>query len=422
MAEAVDTSRRCHAGERRCTRPAGDPLGVFEPVQAPWIRPGVVVHDPAETIDGLLAEFALGLRGRGFNVVGYVQRNNRGCTGKGQGCAPCIDYFDLSTSATLSVERGAAIRYLRQAMREDADLLVISRFAACIEATDSVAASIGTDAAQGMPLLTSIAGQCIHKWHSYVRREGAMVSPDLKSLWTWWGPERLYQDLTLGVADDEIRQIACGPRWIMVEGPFGAGLAPLPRHPRELLPRLPRYASQGLRSLAALSRSWDPLEMALGIAAINAHYNRFDQDGQAGNGVKAFRQVAGRVVVIGAFPGLDGILPHRSVIEADPRPGEFPPAAMDTLLPGCGAAIVNSSALVNRSLPRILRLAHNRPAALIGPATPMTPRLFDYGLDVLGGLVVGDPAGLASAIRAGAMPREFARFGRFIHLSHTGGA
>ncbi len=422
MAEAVDTGRRCHAGEGRCARPAPGSLGVFEPVQAPWIRPGVVVHDPAETIDGLLAEFALGLRGRGFNVVGYVQRNNRGCTGKGQGCAPRIDYFDLSTSATLSVERGAAIRYLRQAMREDADLLVISRFAACVEATDSVSASIGTDAAQGMPLLTSIAGQCIHKWHRYVRQEGAMIPPDLKALWTWWGPERLYQDLTLGVAEDDIRQIACGPRWIMVEGPFGAGLAPLPRHPRELLPRLPRYAGQSLRSLALLSRSWDPLEMALGIAAVNAHYNRFDLEGQAGNGVKAFRQVAGRVVVIGAFPGLDGILPNRSVIEADPRPGEFPPAAMDTLLPGCGAAIVNSSALVNRSLPRILRLAHNRRVALIGPATPMAPRLFDYGLDVLGGLVVGDPAGLATAIRAGALPREFARFGRFVHLPRPGGA
>ena len=54
----------------------------------------------------------------------------------------------------------------------------------------------------------------------------------------------------------------------MVEGPHGVGLAYLPRHPRELLPRLPHFAGQSLRSLAALSRSWDPLEMALGIAAI----------------------------------------------------------------------------------------------------------------------------------------------------------
>jgi len=416
MAERPLKLDRCEAS---ATPAARDSLGVFEPVQAPWIRPGVVVHDPAEPVDGLLAQFALGLRARGFNVAGYVQRNNRGCGGQSQGCAPRIEYFDLANSDTLSVERGAATQYLRKAMREDADLLVISRFSACIEATDSVKATVGADESQGMPLLTSIAGQCIHKWHSYARHDGAMISPDLTSLWRWWGPERLYRDLTLGVAEHEVRRIVCGARWIMVEGPHGAGLVHLPRHPRELLPLLPRYTGQGLRRLADLSRSWDPLEMALGIAAINAHYNRFDLDGQPGNGVKAFRKVAGRVVVIGAFPGVEGILPQCAVIEADPRPGEFPVVAMDTLLPGCGAAVVNSSALLNRSLPRILRLSRSGRVALIGPATPMTPRLHDYGLDVLGGLVVTDSDGLAAAIRAGAKPREFGRFGRYLHLSRT---
>ncbi|HVI50558.1 MAG TPA: DUF364 domain-containing protein [Candidatus Sulfotelmatobacter sp.] len=396
-------------------------IDVFEPVQAPWIRPGVVVHAPDESIDGLLAEFALTLRGRGFNVVGWVQRNNRGCTGQSQGCAPHIDYFDLANSQTLSVERQSAVKYIRKAMRENADLLVISRFSACMEATRNVRASIGSDPSQGMPLLSSIAGQCIHKWHGFVQGNGAMVSPDLKSLWRWWGPDQLYRDLTLGVAEDEVRQIACGPRWLMVEGPHGAGLAYLPRHQRELLPRLPRFAKLSLRGLAELSRSWDPLEMALGIAAINAHYNRFDLAAFSGNGTKTFRDISARVVVIGAFPGVDGILPNCSVIEAEPRPGEYPIVAMDSLLPGSGGAVINSSALINRSLPRILRLTQGGRAALIGPATPMTPRLHDYGLEVLGGLVVDDVGGLAAAIRAGALPREFTRFGRFVHLRQEAG-
>lgn len=401
----------------RCRDDGGSVGGLFDAAQAPWIRPGVVVHDPAERIDGLLAEFALGLRERGFNVVGYVQSNNRGSCGTGKGCAERISYFDLASRAILSVERGAATQYLRQALREEADLLVVSRFAACTEATESVSAAVGTDASLGMPLLTSIAGHCIHKWHSYARHDGAMIAPDLKALWAWWGPDRLYRDLVLGVAEHEVRRISCGGRWIMVEGPHGAGLAYLPRHPRDLLPRLAGLAKLSLRALADLSRSWDPLEMALGVAAINAHYNRFDLEGDASNGVRRFRKVAGRVVVIGAFPGIDDILPNCSVIETDPRPGEYPTVAMDSLLPGCAAAIVNASALINRSLPRILRLAQHRRVALIGPATPMTLRLFDYGLDVLGGLVVRDADGLSAAIRAGASPREFGRFGRYIHLS-----
>jgi len=397
--------------------PLVDAPRVMEPVQAPWIRPGVVLHDPAESIDGLLASFALELRRRGFAVCGYVQRNNRGCHDKGQGCAPRIDYLDLASASTLSVERHSATQALRRALREDADLMVLSHVSAFLDAADNVKAVFGSDATQGMPLLTSIAGQCIHKWHRLARHEGAMIAPDLKALWAWWGPERLYHDLALGVAEDEVRRIACGPRWIMVEGPHGAGLAWLPRHPRALLPRLPRLQRQSLRSLAQLSRSWDGVEMALGIAAINAHYNRFDLAGRPGNGVRGLRALNGRVVVIGAFPGVEGMLPQCSVIEADPRPGEFPPAAMDTLLPGCAAAVVNSSSLINRSLPRILRLAHPAPVALIGPATPLSPRLYDYGLSLLGGLVVSDADGLATAIRAGALPREFSRFGRFVHLN-----
>ena len=413
-----------HPHPRRAAHPASRPCGaladddmisVLEPVQAPWLRPGVVVHEPMAPVDGLLAEFALRLRARGFNVTGYVQRNNAGGAEMGQGCAARIEFFDVATGRVVAVDRSEAEFYLRKAMREDADLLVISRFQAFQSASRNVCASVGAELAQGMPVLTSIAGRCIQKWQGAMRQHGTMISPDLTALWRWWGPERLYQDLALGVADDEVRTIAVGSRWIMVEGPHGSGMAYLPRSPKELFPRLGVLQRQGLRKLAELSRSWDPAEMALGVAAINAHYNRTDLTLRAGNGVKALPHHSGRVVVIGAFPGLSDILPHSAVIETDPRPGEFPIVAMDTLLPGCGSAVVNSSALVNRSLPRILRLADNAPVALIGPATPLTERLHDYGINVLGGLVVHDPQGLAAAIRAGALPREFGRFGKYVH-------
>ena len=387
------------------------------PAQVPWVRPGVVVHDPAEVVDDLLSDFALELKARGFTVAGYVQHNNRGCAGKGQGCAPQIAWRDLASGTNVRVDRNDAVAYLRRSMQQATDLLVISHFSACLGATDNLQARLGSDATRSLPLLTSIAGQCIHKWHGYARQEGAMLPPEPAALWAWWGPERLYRDLALGVAAHEVRHIVCGPRWIMVEGPAGVGLAGLPRHPRDLLPRLPRLARQSLRDLAALSASWDPLEMALAVAAINAHANRRDLEAPAGNGVRSFRNVAGQVVVVGAFPGVDGILPNCALVEADPRPGEFPIVALDTLLPGCGAAVVNASALINRSLPRLLRLARHRPVALVGPATPLTSRLHAYGLDVLGGLVVDDAEGLATAIRAGATAREFGRFGRFVHLS-----
>ncbi len=395
----------------------GPGIALLEPAQAPWIRPGAVVHEPGVAVDDLLARFALDIRGRGFQVAGYVQRNHAESDLGRDGSGP-VELLDLASGESVVVDRAdpgtmaAAARSFRAAMRDDADLVVISRFSAFEKAATEMTAAVADGISQGMPVLTSIGGPCVHKWRDFVGGGGAMLSPDLDSLWRWWGPDRLYRDLALGVAADEVRQIVCGPRWLMVEGPRGAGLAHLPVGPKELIGRLPLLRRMSLRQLAELSRSWDPLEMAVGIAAINAHTNRFDLDAAMGNGTPAFSAIGGRVVVIGAFPGLGEILPHAQVIEAQPRPGEYPSVAMDTLLPGCAAAVVTSSALINRTLPRVLRLAEGARVAVVGPATPLTPRLHAYGVDVMGGLVIDDPAGLAASIRAGALPREFIRFGR----------
>lgn len=382
----------------------------------PLIRPGVIVHRAGEAVDALLSEFSDTLHDRGFRVMGYMQRSGRVCSGRGDGCGRSIDYIDIEQNMVLPSELVDPQEALTRAVGENADLLILSRFSGCLE-TESVRPNKRQDLTEGLPLLTSISGQCIHKWFDYAHQDGTMLTPDMESLWNWWGPENLYRDLSLGVSESAVRRIVCGTRWIMVEGERGTGLAYLPRSPRTLSTQLQAYARKPLSVLAALVHSWDPVEMALGVAAINAHYNRYDLEGDCGNGVKRFRKVAGRIVVIGAFPGIGEILPNRVVVEADPRPGEYPTVAMDILLPGCEAAIVNASVLINRTLPRILRLTRSRPLALIGPATPLTPRLFDYGVSVLGGFVVTDPVGLAAAVRMGGGPRDFGEHGKYMHIA-----
>ncbi len=392
----------------------------------PWIRPGVVVHEPAQAIDGLLARFALTVRERGFSVAGYVQLNNLGAAELGRGCADKVELEDLASGQRLMVDphdddsSAAAVSRLSEPQADPVDLFVVSRFSAFEKAAGGMRDVLAHSVLRGTPVLTSIAGRCLHKWHGLVQRGGAMIPPDFESIWRWWGPDRLYRDLTLGVADQEVRRIVFGPRWVMVEAAFGSGLAYLPRSPRDILPRVPELERMGLRQLADLIHSWDPLEMALGVAAVNAHYNHRDIEGGSGNGTEAFRDEVGRVVVVGAFPGLTNVLPDAVVIETDPRPGELPTVATDTVVPGCTVIVLNSSALINRKLPHILQLAEGARAALIGPSTPLTPRLHDYGIEVLGGLVVRNPAGLAEAVRANAPPKAFAQFGRYVHIRAPG--
>ena len=380
---------------------------MYQPTKAPYIRPGVVIHEKAAPVDELMGKFALTLRDRGFAVVGCLQQDGH--------------LFDLGSLQPVGSAADApawAAKAFRGAMRDDADLVVVGSFSAAAAAAREMRVTIDGGISPGMPMLSAIPGADIQQGLDFAGQKGSMISPNMKALWQWWGPEWLYRDLVLGVANDEVRDIVCGPRWLMVQGPAGVGLAYLPRSSKEFLPRLPQYKRMSLRQLAQLAPSWDPLEMAVGMAAVNAHYNRSDLDGAMGNGAEAFGDESGRVVVIGAFPGLADALSNPQVIETEPRPGEFPTVAMDTLLPGCAAAVVASSTLVNRSLPRILRLAHGSRLALVGPVTPLTPRLYHYGVEVLGGLVIRDAAGLANAIRAGAMPREFNRFGHYVHIRH----
>ena len=375
-----------------------------------WLRPGVIVHDPFVTADRLIVEFAAELRERGFKLGGYARQPESDATG---GTPLCVD---LATGALFVEQPGAATAQMRRALAESVDLVAIGRFPACCDTARETGLPIGAGAGRGLPMLTAIAGEAIHPWHSFIRPEGSIVAPHRPDLWRWWGPDRLYDDLIFGVADSEALRIVCGQRWILVEGPHGAGLAYLSRPPREFATKIPALKRLGLAGLARLSRSWNPIETALGVAAVNAHYNRFDLVGGSGNGAWVFRKAPGPVVVVGAFPGVESILPQCSIIEADPKPGQYPHAAMETLLPGCGGAIVNASALVNRSLERILRLARHRPVGMIGPSTPLTARLHDYGLSVLGGYIVRDIDGLAAAIEAGATSKEFVRFGRFLHI------
>ena len=384
------------------------PAPCAEAVASPqWLRPGVIVHDPFETADGLIVEFATELRERGFKLSGYARQPEAAAA---DGKRLCVD---LATGAPFVEEPGAAAAHMQRALAASVDLIAIGRFPACSDAAREAGLPVGAGPARGLPMLTAIAGEAIHHWHSFIRPEGSMIAPQRRDLWRWWGPDRLYDDLILGVPDSEVRRIVRGPRWILVEGPRGAGLAYLPRPARDFATRMPALKRLSLAGLARLSRSWDPIETALGVAAINAHYNRFDLIGASGNGAWVFRQAPGAVVVVGAFPGVESILPQCAIIEADPKPGQYPTAAMETLLPGCGGAIVNASALVSRSLERVLRLARHRPVGMIGPSTPLTARLHDYGLSVLGGFIVGDREGLAAAIAAGATSKEFARFGRF---------
>jgi uncharacterized protein (DUF4213/DUF364 family) len=228
----------------------------------------------------------------------------------------------------------------------------------------------------------------------------------------------LFRALSEGVSGSAQR-VVVGLNWTLVVGPGGAGMAHTPARGTagcRSLPRPGSYAGQPLAVLAALWSSDNVFERAIAVAAINAHWNRYELEGSAVNGLDLIENRGERTVMIGRFPGVAQRYPGIAVVEREPRTGEHPESALPNLLPRAEFVAVTSSAIVNGSLPGILRLCPGAFVILIGPSTPLSPTLFDAGVDVLSGFVARDVDGLGRAVSEGAAVAALRPFGRYVTI------
>lgn len=226
--------------------------------------------------------------------------------------------------------------------------------------------------------------------------------------------------LVRDVADVAALRVVVGVNWVLVEGPAGTGLshAPVRDAPGcRPIPHAGRLAGRSLRDLAAGIASDNPFEVAIAIAAANAHHNRRDLAGEPGNALEAAGREATAPVVIGRFPGLDRTIPHARVVERRPGPGDYPEAAAEELIAGADLVVITASTLGNGTLPGLLALSAGRRVFLVGPGTPLAPALFALGIERLGGMVIDDADGAARVVMEGGAVRGLRSFGRNVTLA-----
>lgn len=399
-------------------------MELARPIPPPAL--GAVLYPPDRPPEALLAAFADELARRGFRLGGLVQHTQwgeEGCkcamvvreldTGREVGISQALGKGSGSCSldpAALADASGAA----RRAIADRAELVFFNKFSKAEKAGRGLAAEMLSCMAAGLPMLTAVPAVLVEEWTEFCGGRAVLLPPTLEALWRWWGPERLYDDLARGVAEDPALRVVVGLNWTMVEGPHGVGLAQTPDRGTPgclATPEAGLRAGRTLRELAELVHSWNPFEAAVGVAACNAHYNRFDLAAEPVNGLDAL-QGAEHPVVIGGFPGIAQRIPGIRVVERRPGPGQYPEEAAQWLLPAADAVLITSSTLANRSLPRLLSLARHARVALVGPGAPLTDRLFAYGVEASSGLVAEDVAGLARCVAEGGGARDLKSFCR----------
>ncbi len=192
--------------------------------------------------------------------------------------------------------------------------------------------------------------------------------------------------------------------------------ASLPRDALRQAPPLVKEAGNLLdRSAAELVRlaySERLLEAAIGMATLNS---LLDIDEAACREVNAAELIlekgrGRRVAVVGHFPFLPKVREVAKelwVVEKNPREGDWGEDQAGECLPRAEVVALTGTSLTNHTLPDLLALCRRDAfVLLLGDTAPLSPILFDYGVDAISGTRVADVETALRGISQGANFRQ----------------
>jgi len=171
-------------------------------------------------------------------------------------------------------------------------------------------------------------------------------------------------------------------------------------------------AGRSALELARLAYSESLLEAGIGLAAINsllevdeAHcleLNAGDLLIERGRGKK--------VALVGHFPFVPALREAAGrlwVLELRPHPGDVVAEEAEAIVPQADIVAVTGSAFINHTVEHLLGLCRPESFVMVlGPTTPLSPVLFDHGVDVISGTRVVDPELALRCVSEGATFRQ----------------
>jgi uncharacterized protein (DUF4213/DUF364 family) len=117
-----------------------------------------------------------------------------------------------------------------------------------------------------------------------------------------------------------------------------------------------------------------------------------------------------RIVIIGHFPFINklrDISRELRVIEKNPREGDLGEDNVESFLPAAEVVGITGTALTNHTMDALLKLCDpNAYVVVLGDSTPLTPVLFEYGVDAVSGTQVIDSEQALRCVSQGANFRQ----------------
>lgn len=226
----------------------------------------------------------------------------------------------------------------------------------------------------------------------------------------------MLNDLLKNIEQDApVRNILVGAHWTVVCSRF-CGMAstwldnlPHGHHPVREVGQLHKKSAC---ELAEFALSDQLLEASIGVAALNSLIEVDESRAVEVNAVDVMIEhgQGKRVALVGHFPFIPRLrqaVGKLWVLDQHPSADEFPPEAAADLIPQADVVAITSSTLINHTIDGLL--PYCQPGALVimlGPSTPLSPILFNHGVDILAGSKAFDETAVLRTVSQGANFRQ----------------
>lgn len=222
--------------------------------------------------------------------------------------------------------------------------------------------------------------------------------------------------------DAPVLEVRVGAFWTAVvvttaNGPRCGLASALPDEAHRYLGRHPvrdagRLHERRAGELIALARSESTLEASIGLATINALLPVDESACVERNAEEVIleRGTDRQVVIVGHFPFVPRVQQAARqlwVLELHPREDDLPAERASEVIPRADVVAITGTTLLNKTFEELIRLCREDAFVLVlGPTTPLSPVLFEYGADVISGTVVDDVKAVLRAVSQGATFRQ----------------
>ncbi len=215
----------------------------------------------------------------------------------------------------------------------------------------------------------------------------------------------------LPAGEKRVERIVHGVSWtaaVLSDGQAGVAMHTVGEsRPRTLESLVGLPAAEAARACL----SWNMEEAGEGMAVLNACYNTPGRMEELGcryteSALEGVELAGRRLAFVGHLlhhSGITQTLAQKArdyfILEREPKPGDYPDAACEYLLPDCDVAVITGSAWVNKTMPRLLELTRGKDVILTGPTVPLCPALLDLGIRRLNGCAILEAEAMLEKIR-----------------------